>query len=418
MATRPYPKYKNIDVDWLDSIPAHWDFGRLKFWATAKTSNVDKHTKDNEVPVHLCNYVDVYNNEFIFADMAFMVASATPAEIERFTLRKGDVLITKDSESWDDIAVPALVASELVEVLCGYHLAIIRSLPGIFHPGYLFRLFCSEVLNYQFKVSANGVTRFGLPSSAVDNAILLRPPIGEQQVISEFIDRETARIDALVEKRWRLLGLLEEQRLAIITNAVTRGLDPNVSMKDSGIDWLGQIPAHWEVKRQKFITPKITVGIVVTPAAYYVDEGIPALRGFNIKERNLDLSDLVFISEETNDLHAKSKIFTGDLVAVRTGEPGTTAVVTSDLDGANCVDLIIVRKSPEIDSRSNSDPAKLQYGAGSEGALQQHFNIETAKSLLVPLPPLEEQMRIVDHLEAAEAKIKPLHPRCRHRLSA
>jgi type I restriction enzyme S subunit len=408
---QPYPKYKSTGVDWLDSIPRHWDFGRLKFSATSRTSNVDKHTKNDEVPIRLCNYVDVYNNDFILSDMDFMAASATPAEIKSFALKKGDVLITKDSESWDDIAVPALVASELDEVLCGYHLSIIRSLPGMFHSGYLFRVFCSEILNYQFKVSANGVTRFGLPSSAVDSAILPRPPIGEQQVISDFIDSETARIDALVETRFRLLELLEERRLAVITNWVTKGLNPNVSMKDSGINWLGQIPAHWKVKRLKFISPKITVGIVVTPAAYYVDEGIPALRGFNIKERNLDLADLAFISEEANELHAKSKIFAGDLVAVRTGQPGTTAVVTSDLDGANCVDLIIVRKSPEVDSRfiaffANSDPAKLQYGTGSEGALQQHFNIETAKSLLVPLPPLEEQMRIVDCLEAEEDRIK------------
>src|SRR6202040_4188005 len=118
-------------------IPAHWDFGRLKFSANSTTSNVDKHTKDNEVPVLLCNYVDVYNNEFILPDMDFMSASATASEIERFTLRKGDVLITKDSESWDDIAVPALVASELEGVVCGYHLAIVRSFPGKFHPRYL-----------------------------------------------------------------------------------------------------------------------------------------------------------------------------------------------------------------------------------------------------------------------------------------
>jgi type I restriction enzyme, S subunit len=128
-----YPSYKPSGVAWLGSMPSHWTFGRLKFSATSRTSNVDKHTKDDELPVELCNYVDVYNNDFITSELTFMKASATEPEIERFEIKKGDVLITKDSESWDDIAVPAMVAEDLGGVLCGYHLAIIRSLLGKFH---------------------------------------------------------------------------------------------------------------------------------------------------------------------------------------------------------------------------------------------------------------------------------------------
>jgi type I restriction enzyme S subunit len=244
---KSYSSYKPSGVAWLGNIPSHWTIGRLKFSATSRTSNVDKHTKDDELPVELCNYVDVYNNEFITSELTFMKASATEPEIERFEIKKGDVLITKDSESWDDIAVPAVVAEDLGGVLCGYHLAIIRSLPSKFHAGYLFRLFCSEMLNYQFKIEANGVTRFGLPTAAIDNALLLRPPLHEQEMIADYIDRETARIDALIGKKRRLLDLLEEKRLALITQAVTKGLEPNAPMKDSGIPWLGQIPAHWEV---------------------------------------------------------------------------------------------------------------------------------------------------------------------------
>jgi type I restriction enzyme S subunit len=116
---RPYATYKSSGIAWIGNIPAHWHVGRLKFLATAHTSNVDKHTKDDEVAVQLCNYVDVYNNEFITSGLDFMPASATPAEIERFRLKRGDVLITKDSESWDDIAVPAMVAEDLDGVLCG-----------------------------------------------------------------------------------------------------------------------------------------------------------------------------------------------------------------------------------------------------------------------------------------------------------
>jgi len=258
---KPYSSYKPSGVAWLRNIPSHWTIGRLKFSATSRTSNVDKHTKDDELPVELCNYVDVYNNDFITSELTFMKASATEPEIERFEIKKGDVLITKDSESWDDIAVPAMVAEDLGGVLCGYHLAIIRSLPGKFHAGYLFRLFCSEMLNYQFKIEANGVTRFGLPTAAIDNALLLRPPLNEQELISGYIDRETARIDTLIDKKRRLLDLLEEKRLAVITYAVTKGLAPNAPMKDSGIEWLGQIPEHWEIKQARFVIGKGIYGI-------------------------------------------------------------------------------------------------------------------------------------------------------------
>ena len=207
-----------------------------------------------------------------------------------------------------------------------------------------------------------------------------------------------------------LLEFLEEKRLAVITQAVTKGLDPSAPMVESGNKWLGEVPAHWDVKRLKLTNTKVTVGIVVTPAKYYADEGIPALRSFNIKERRLDLTDLAFISEEANKLHAKSMIFEGDLIAVRTGQPGTTAVVPVNLNGANCVDLIIIRRPGPLLSEylayyANCYAAKAQYQLGAQGALQQHFNIDTAKNLVVIVPPREEQQQIVDRLTQEEGRL-------------
>ena len=105
----PYPTMKDSGNDWLGAVPQHWEVRRLRTIAELRVSNVDKHTKDNETPVRLCNYVDVYKNDRISEDIEFMQATATPDEIERFRLDADDVLITKDSETWDDIGVPALV---------------------------------------------------------------------------------------------------------------------------------------------------------------------------------------------------------------------------------------------------------------------------------------------------------------------
>jgi len=123
---KPYPAYKDSGVEWLGEIPEHWDLRRLKTVAAIQLSNVDKKSLEGQEAVRLCNYTDVYYHDRITPDLDFMAATATPEQIARFSLRKGDVLITKDPESWTDIAVPAVIAEDLPRVLCGYHLAHIR----------------------------------------------------------------------------------------------------------------------------------------------------------------------------------------------------------------------------------------------------------------------------------------------------
>ena len=259
----------------------------------------------------------------------------------------------------------------------------------------------------------NGSSREGLTSEQVGNLEIVLPPLPDQQAIADYLDRETARLDGLVAAKECVLGLLAEKRRALITRAVTRGLVPTVPFRDSSIPWLGEIPAHWEAKRLKFTSPEITVGIVVTPAKYYESAGVPCLRSLNVREEGLTDSDLVYINDESNALLAKSRVFLGDLVAVRSGQPGTTAVVDERFNGANCIDLIIIRRpstfvSAFLSHFLNSQPAKMQFLSGSGGAIQQHFNTETAKDLVTPVPPLEEQRVIVAYIEKETAKLDAL----------
>ena len=248
---RLYPEYKDSGVEWLGEIPSNWDVKRLKTTASVQLSNVDKHSEEGQVPVKLCNYVDVYYNDLITAELQFMNATATPEQVRRFPLRVGDVLITKDSESWTDIAVPAVVGEDLSDVLCGYHLAHIKPGPDL-DGRFLARQFSAIGTRDQFHVAANGITRFGLGGDAIRTGLFPIAPIEEQQAIADFLDRETAKIDGLVARKERLIKLLQEKRTALITRAVTRGLDPNAPMKDSGVEWLGEIPAHWEVRQWRY----------------------------------------------------------------------------------------------------------------------------------------------------------------------
>ncbi len=298
----PYPSYKGSAVKWFGRIPAHWQTHRLKHVATVQPSNVDKKSEDGELPVKLCNYVDVYHHDRITAGMDFMRATATEAEKRKFQLQTGDVCVTKDSEEWSDIAVPAYVAEDVPDLLCGYHLALVRPRIGHTHGGFLARAFAAAGVNDQFRVEANGITRFALGQDALCDALFPVPPFDEQQAITEFLDRETGKIDALVKKKERLIELLQEKRTALISHAVTQGLNPDAPMKDSGIPWVGNIPRHWEVKRLKLIA-EVRSGV-----AKGRDFGgrdtmeVPYLRVANVQDGYLDLADVATIVIATTEL--------------------------------------------------------------------------------------------------------------------
>src|ERR1043166_3504070 len=289
---KPYTAYKDTGIGWLPRIPTHWEVKRLKAIASVQLSNVDKKSVEGQEEVGLCNYTDVYYNERITSDLQFMAATATPEQIRRLSLRAGDVLITKDSESWTDIAVPAVVAEDLPGVLCGYHLAHLRPRRGCVG-AFLSRVFSAVGPRDQFQVAANGITRFGLGGDAIRGGRFAMPPEDEQHAIAAFLDRETSRIDALVLRKKRLIELLQEKRTALITCLVTKGLDPTVQMKDSGIEWMGRIPAHWEVKRLWDLTPprrRIMYGIVLPGPN--VDDGVPIVKGGDILPGRLRLDQL------------------------------------------------------------------------------------------------------------------------------
>lgn len=269
------------------TVSPRWPTRRLKFAVSVMPSNVDKLTDPDHVPVRVCNYTDVYKNDRITGDMDFMTASATPAQISRFSLRGGDVLITKDSETPDDIAVPAYVDPSATGVVCGYHLALLRPIGGRMLGRYLFWAICSRPVASAFTARAQGITRFGLTVGAMGDVPIPVPPTNEQRGIADFLDRETAKIDALIAAQERLIALLDEKRQATITHAVTKGLDPTAPMKESGIEWLGEVPEHWEITSLKRFWSVIDCKHVT---AEFVDEGIYLASIREVQGRFIDLS--------------------------------------------------------------------------------------------------------------------------------
>lgn len=209
--------YEDSRVEWLGVMPDHWRTTKLKahFWVIP--SNVDKKSNDGEIEVKLCNYVDVYYNERITADLDFMIASADEREIGKFTLRLDDVLITKDSEDPDDIAVPAIVKHVEERLLCGYHLSMLRRKSRHYNSDFLFWVLRDEAIASQLHREACGVTRWAIASRHIKNCIIPLPPPEEQAAIAAYLYNACAKLDRIIGLKGKAVeGSIVQQQTEIL----------------------------------------------------------------------------------------------------------------------------------------------------------------------------------------------------------
>ena len=219
----PNVEMKPSGVKWIGEIPAHWKVKKLKYVAKILPSNVDKHIFQDEVQVRLCNYTDVYYNDYITVDTVLEKGSCKEREFTKFGLRKGDVIITKDSETPDDIGVPTFVKDDLDNVVCGYHLTMIRSYAC--RGEFTFRFIQSDRTRRYFELESNGITRYGLGKPSIENLLLPIPTDSEQCQIANFLDHKTEQIDDLITAEQRKIERLKEYRQSLISEAVTGKID-------------------------------------------------------------------------------------------------------------------------------------------------------------------------------------------------
>ncbi len=235
-----------------DDLPCPEGWDELPLWSVAdiRFSNVDKKTESGEHPVRLCNYTDVYNNDYITDEMDFMRATSTQLEIDRFGLKRGDVIITKDSETPDDIGVPTVVDSAGSNLVCGYHLALIRPDKNKVDPTFLGKQLNHWRVARYFGQQANGTTRYGLSTAAISGALLRLPALEQQQEAS----RTMRLVDAVIAKTQAVIAKLKQIRAGLLHDLLTRGLDHNGELRDPDRhpeqfkdSPLGRIPKEWEV---------------------------------------------------------------------------------------------------------------------------------------------------------------------------
>jgi type I restriction enzyme S subunit len=231
------------------------------------------------------------------------------------------------------------------------------------------------------------------------------PPPGEQRAIATYLEGETARIDTLIEEQQRLIELLEEKRQAVISHAVTKGLDPDVPMKDSGVEWLGEVPAHWRVSKLSTVTNKIMNGYVGPTRGLFVDYGVPYLQSLHIKRNGIHFSPAYYVPKEWSDENAKSILKPGNVVIVQTGDIGQAAVVPEGFPEANCHALIVVSPRQNLLVGEwlawvlNSEYGYNKLLSIKTGALHPHLNCGYVRDIYIPMPSLKEQRELVTMIE-------------------
>ncbi|GLS15623.1 restriction endonuclease subunit S [Hydrogenophaga electricum] len=253
-----YPAYKDSGVDGLGELPEHWALTRLKFVANVQTGvakgkdNVGKETL--EVP-----YLRVANVQDGYLALDDVATIEIPLEdLPRYRLQAGDVLMNEGGD-FDKLGRGHVWDGSIEPCIHQNHVFAVR--PHGVSPGWLNLLTGSTYAQFFFMVRSKQSTNLAsISSTNVMELPVLLPPVVEQAVITEFLSKEVTKIDALVAEQERLIELLKEKRQAVISHAVTKGLDPSVPMKDSGVEWLGKVPAHWEVARVKHLVQTFEQG--------------------------------------------------------------------------------------------------------------------------------------------------------------
>ena len=389
-------------------VPDGWKVVRLGDVADIAFSSVDKKIVDGEVSVELCNYTDVFYNRRIRPEMDFMTATASPTECQRWKLRRGDVLFTKDSETPEEIGIPAYVTEDMPDVLCGYHLGMARPREEVVDGGYLSETLGSSLSGRQFARIANGVTRFGLTLDATRSLFILLPPLPEQRAIAAVLDS----IDEAIERTEAVIAATERLRDSLLHELLTRGV-PGWHSEWKEVPGIGTVPARWDVVRLGEDTTHVGSG--VTPKggkSAYTVSGITFLRSQNVHFDGLRLEDVVYIPPEIDEAMRRSRVRADDVLLNITGASiGRCAIAPVDLGPANVNQHVCIIRTTEGFNprfvwkwlgtpRSQREIDEIQTGQSRQG-----LNYQQVRQLTIARPSRAEQDAIIEILSGVDVTL-------------
>ena len=405
---QPYPEYKDSGVEWLGIVPNHWDVCSLKRYIVRNDGGVwgnDPLGVDDTIVLRSTE--QTVDGQWIIEQPALRQLSQN--EKASSLLVENDLVVTKSSGSTIHIGKTTLVTSEIAELQCCYSNFMQRiRLHCSFLPKLAWYIMNNLIAREQFNVASNSTIGLAnLNSAMIGQLLVVVPTEPEQRTIAAFLDYETARIDQLIAKQQQLIELLKEKRQAVISHAVTKGLNPNAPMKDSGVEWLGQVPEHWEAVRVKQVSTFITSG----PRGwsdFIVDDGdeIFLQSGDLNNQLGIDLVKAKKVFPPKNAEGVRTKLNNGDVLVCITGaNTGRVAVANKIQNGVYINQhLSLIRpKNTKVESyylglclsssvgRSFFDV--VQYG------LKEGLSLGNISEAPLALPPKNEQSLIISYIE-------------------
>jgi len=409
MKFKPYPKYKDSGIQWIGKIPEGWEVHRLKFLL----SSLESGSREIGGGSQLDEGVFSLGGEHINWDGTLnlenpkLISEDYYNSMNQGKLKINDVLLVKDGATIGKTAILKEMKYEKMAV--NEHVFLMRANKRI-KPKLLYYLISSDSGFKQIKLTETGSAQGGINQDFKGLVLFTIPPnVKEQDSLISFLDKKTARIDSLIEKDKKLIALLKEKRTALINHVVTKGLDPNVKLKDSGIQWIGKIPEGWEVRKVSRSFDFIGSGTTPkTQEDIYYDKGdIPwvitgDLNDGLLKETSKRISKEAVRDYSTLKIYPKNSL----IIAMYGATIGKTALL--DIEACTNQACCVLAKSKIFETKyvfywfiaNKNNIISYSYGGG-----QPNISQDVIKTLKIPFPPKQEQHQIVEYLDKATSKI-------------
>lgn len=394
-----YEEYKDSDVQWFGKIPSHWIIGKLKYMAKVYTGKTPSTNNDNYYKEEDINWItpgDISDNNYYIAEVQNKISRIAIEDNACQLYPSGSIFVVC-------VGTIGKVCLTTFDASCNQQINVLvpNGCNNKFLTYYIMSI--KEIL----KLNANASLLAIISQEKTKNIVTLIPPINEQQSIASFLDAKTKPIDDIISKREKQIELLEEMKSAIISHAVTKGLNLDAKMKDSGIEWIGEIPEHWGVKRLKFLGI-VNNGLTYSPQnVCEEDDGILVLRAPNIQNNKLDLSDKVYVKCDIPD---RMMIRKGDiLICSRNGSislVGKATLIDRDITATYGAFMIVFRSrgnSTYVSYLVNTVIPKYK-GLYSTTTINQ-ITKTMFGAMYVPVAPINEQQVIASYIVTETSKL-------------
>lgn len=406
---------KDSGIEWIGKIPQEWNVSPLKSkYSFGKGLSITKADLSDE-GAKVISYGQIHSKDNVGVAVLDSLIRHLPWDHNSLSdtakTSVGDLIFADTSEDLEGCGNCVYIDRD-DPIYAGYHTLILRPKASKLGKYYAY-LFSSDAWRTQVRTSVNGVKVFSITQDILKKTVLLEPSEKEQERIVKYLDKKCAEIDALIAAKEKTNALLKEQRQSLIFEAVTKGLDPTVPMKDSGLSWIDMIPKTWHVIPLSKISERMNNGYVGPTRNIFVDDGVRYLQSLHIKDGKI-LFDKApyYVSHEWALEHSLGTVHTGDVLIVQTGDIGQVAHVTEDYNGCNCHALIIVTprgklcKGEYLSYLLQSHYGRNQLLSCRTGALHPHLNSGNIRSIKLPIPPtIDEQSEIVSYLDSECEKL-------------